>query len=180
MAHHDDTDHASSGSTYAERAARRAKLAPGAQAGIDERLVQDVVHAFYGRIRDDAVLGPVFERVLAGRWDAHLAKMCDFWSSVLLMTGRYAGRPMPAHVRIDTGADGTSGAGLDETHFARWLGLFRLTLADLCTPEQAALFEDRAQKIGQSLLMGIRFARGETPDWLGPAKSEPVKSEPTA
>lgn len=180
MAHHDDTD-----SSYAERATRRAQLAPGAQAGVTEALVHDVVHAFYGRIRQDAELGPIFERVLAGRWDAHLAKMCDFWSSVLLMTGRYAGRPMPAHIKIDTGqseagADGQSGSGLDETHFARWLGLFRATVAELCTPPQAALFEDRAQKIAQSLLMGIRFARGETPDWLGAVKSEPARSEPAA
>src|SRR3546814_14957613 len=72
------------------------------------------------------LLGPIFARVLGdGGWDAHLAKMCDFWSSVLLMTGRYAGRPMPAHVRIDTGDDGKSGAGLDATHFARWSGLFK-------------------------------------------------------
>jgi hemoglobin len=169
MAHHDDSD-----STYDERAARRAQLAPGAQVGVTEALVHDVVHAFYGRIRADAELGPIFARVIAGNWDTHLAKMCDFWSSVLLMTGRYAGRPMPAHIGIDTGRDGRSGAGLDETHFARWLGLFRLTLAELCTPPQAALFEDRAQKIAQSLLMGVRFARGETPDWLGAAKSEPA------
>ncbi|MFC3675745.1 group III truncated hemoglobin [Ferrovibrio xuzhouensis] len=175
MAHHDDTD-----STYAERAGRRAKLAPGAQAGVTEDIVHDVVHAFYGRIRADAELGPIFERVIGDRWDEHLAKMCDFWSSVLLMTGRYAGRPMPAHVQIDTGTDGKSGAGLDATHFARWLGLFRQTVAERCTPEQAALFEDRAQKIAQSLLMGIRFARGETPDWLGAARSEPVRSEPAA
>src|SRR3546814_12852558 len=92
------------------------------------------------------LLGPIFARVLGdGGWDAHLAKMSDFWSSVLLMTGRYAGRPMPAHVRIDTGADGKPGGGLDATHFARWLGLFRQTVAELCTPEPAALFEDRAQ-----------------------------------
>src|SRR3546814_9067068 len=59
MAHHDDTD-----TTYAERAERRAKLAPGAQAGVTEAIVHDVVHAFYGHIRADAELGPMFARVL--------------------------------------------------------------------------------------------------------------------
>ncbi|WP_370153631.1 group III truncated hemoglobin [Ferrovibrio sp.] len=161
---HDDTD-----STYAERAARRAQLAPGHAAGVTEAMIHDVVHAFYGRIRADAVLGPIFTGAIAD-WDMHLAKMCDFWSSVLLMTGRYAGRPMPAHVKLND----AEGGGLDDTHFARWLGLFRATVAELCPPPAAALFEDRAQRIAQSLLMGVRFARGETPGWLGPAKSEPA------
>ena len=28
-------------------------------------------------------------------WPRHLGKMCDFWSSTLLRTGRYDGRPLP-------------------------------------------------------------------------------------
>src|SRR3546814_13779599 len=67
----------------------------------DLPMIHDVVHAFYGRIRQDAVLGPIFDGVIQDRWDYHLAKMCDFWSSVLLMTGRYDGRPMPAHIRSE-------------------------------------------------------------------------------
>lgn len=169
MAHQDETD-----TTLAERQARRAQLAPGHAAGVTEAMVHDVVHAFYGRIRADAVLGPIFEGVIKDNWDHHLAKMCDFWSSVLLMTGRYDGRPMPAHIRIDVG----QGAGLSDAHFAHWLELFRATVQERCPPAAAALFEDRAQKIAASLLQGVQFSRGELPDWLGPVKSEPAKSEP--
>lgn len=163
MSHNDD-------STLEERQRRRALLAPGSAAGVTEAMIREVVHGFYGRIRQDALLGPVFEGVIADNWDHHLAKMCDFWSSVLLMSGRYEGRPMPAHIRIKV----AKGMGLDTEHFDHWLTLFRATVRDLCPAEAAALFEDRAQRIATSLLQGVRFARGEMPDWLGPVKSEPV------
>ncbi|MDJ0930191.1 hypothetical protein [Breoghania sp.] len=38
--------------------------------------------------------------ILAGRvedWDPHLARMKRFWASVLLKTGEYKGKPVPAH-----------------------------------------------------------------------------------
>lgn len=158
MSHDDDI-------TFEQRQARRAALAPGTAAGVTEAMIRAVVHGFYGRIRDDALLGPIFAGVIGSgeNWDRHLGKMCDFWSSVLLMTGRYEGRPMPAHIRIP---------GLDAAHFGHWLALFRATVSELCPPAAAALFADRAEKIAASLLQGVRFARGEMPDWLGPAKSE--------
>ncbi|HLT77979.1 MAG TPA: group III truncated hemoglobin [Ferrovibrio sp.] len=161
MSHDDET-------TYAERQRRRAALSPGAEAGVTEEMIHAVVHGFYGRIRQDALLGPIFNGVIGDNWDHHLAKMCDFWSSVLLMSGRYDGRPMPAHVKIDLGR----GAGLDDRHFDHWLAMFRATVRELCPPAAAALFEDRAQRIAASLLQGVRFARGEMPDWLGPVRSE--------
>ena len=59
--------------------------APGAAVGVNEEMILKVVFAFYDRIRADAVLGPIFAKEIAD-WDPHLEKMCDFWSSMLLMT----------------------------------------------------------------------------------------------
>lgn len=171
MAHQDETD-----TTLAERQARRAALAPGAQVGIDEAMVHKVVHGFYARIRADDLLGPIFNGAIGDRWDAHLANMVDFWSSVLLMTGRYAGRPMAAHLMLDAKRGEQAMPRLDQPHFDHWLTLFRATVAELCPPDAAALFVGRAEKIAQSFVHGLRFNRGEMPDWLGPARSEPVKS----
>ena len=83
---------------------------------ISEDLIHDLVHGFYARIRADAVLGPIFARVIGDNWDPHLAKMCDFWSSVMRMSGRYKGNPMLAHMRLKS---------VQPEHFERWLGLFR-------------------------------------------------------
>lgn len=171
MAHQDEND-----TTLAERQARRAALAPGAQVGIDEVMVHKLVHGFYASIRADEVLGPIFNGAIADRWDTHLANMVDFWSSVVLMTGRYSGRPMAAHLILDAKRGEHGMPRLDQPHFDRWLALFRATAAEICPPPAAALFVSRAEKIAQSFVHGLRFNRGEMPDWLGPVKSEPAST----
>jgi hemoglobin len=135
-------------------------LGPGYAVGVTEEMIHAVVHGFYGRIRQDPALGPIFNRVIpAEAWPTHLQKMCDFWSSVMLMSGRFHGAPMPAHARIK----GQNGEGLNARHFARWLHLFGETTAELCPPEAAALFAQKSQMIAQSLQLGIAASRGEIP-----------------
>ena len=136
--------------------ARSARLAisPGYPLGVTEEMIETLVRAFYGKVLADETLGPIFAARIAD-WEPHLRKMFDFWSSVTLMSGRYHGAPMPAHARI---------AEIGPDHFARWLELFAETAAEVCPPEAAALFVDRAHRIAQSLQMGIAFTRGELPE----------------
>jgi hemoglobin len=138
----------------------RLQLSPGYPVGVTEEMIHDVVHGFYDKIRQDPALGPIFNRVIAPEaWPAHLEKMCDFWSSVLLMSGRFHGAPMPAHARIET----KPGEGINARHFARWLHLFGETTDALCPPEAARLFQAKAQMIAQSLQLGIAASRGDIP-----------------
>jgi hemoglobin len=132
------------------------RIGPGAFVGVTEEMIHDLVHGFYGEIRTDPALGPIFNRVIApDEWEPHLQKMCDFWSAVMLMTGRFRGAPMPAHIRIPE---------LRATHFARWLHLFRQTAGEVCPPEVAAAFVSRAEMIARSLQFGIAASRGELPE----------------
>ena len=117
-------------------------------ARIDENMIRELVHAFYGRVRRDAELGPIFETAIGANWDAHLAKMCDFWSSVMLMSGRYKGNPMLAHLRW---------TAIQPQHFKRWLDLFRQTAVEICPPEAAVAFELRADNIAKSLQLGMFY-----------------------
>jgi hemoglobin len=138
----------------------RLLISPGHAVGVTEEMIHAVVHGFYGRIRQDPALGPIFNRVIAAdAWPAHLQKMCDFWSSVMLMSGRFHGAPMPAHLRIET----QPGEGVNARHFARWLHLFSETVAEFCPSEAAALFVQKSQMIAQSLQLGIAASRGEIP-----------------
>ncbi|MBP2291397.1 group III truncated hemoglobin [Azospirillum rugosum] len=121
-----------------------------AKTGIDEAMIESLVRTFYGKIMADPVLGPIFGAAITD-WEPHLQKMMDFWSSVALLTHRYDGRPVPAHVRLD----------IRPEHFERWLTLFRETTAEVCTPEAAVFFEDRAQNIGRSIQMGVDFFRNQ-------------------
>jgi hemoglobin len=138
----------------------RLLISPGYAVGITEEMIHTVVHGFYARIRKDPALGPIFNGAIAEEaWPPHLQKMCDFWSSVMLMSGRFHGAPMPAHLRIE----GQDGKGLNGRHFARWLHMFAETVAELCPPEAAALFVKKSEMIAQSLQLGIAASRGEIP-----------------
>ncbi len=131
--------------------ARRAAFAADvyARTGIDEAMIHRLVHAFYDRIRADEVLGPIFSARIAD-WTPHLERMCAFWSSVTLMTGRYHGRPMQAHAPLP----------IDASHFDRWLGLFADTANDVCPAPAATYFIERARMIAESLELGIGTVRG--------------------
>lgn len=117
--------------------------------GIDEALIDRLVEAFYDRVRDDDLIGPIFATRVED-WGPHLAQMKLFWSSVALSTGVYQGRPMPKHLPLP----------IDARHFDRWLTLFRQTARDLCPPGAADHFIERAERIAQSLELGIAGANG--------------------
>src|SRR6185437_8441870 len=112
--------------------------------GIDEAMIERLVHGFYARVREDAVLGPIFESRIRD-WEPHLQRMCAFWSSVALMTGRYHGTPMAKHLPLP----------IDAQHFDRWLSLFEDTAHEVCPPAAAAHFAERARRIAESLELGI-------------------------
>ncbi|MBV9550507.1 MAG: group III truncated hemoglobin [Alphaproteobacteria bacterium] len=113
---------------------------------VDEAMIRTLVHAFYAKVRADAELGPIFDRAIGSEWDVHLAKMCDFWSSVMLTSGRYHGNPMGAHLKLKS---------VTPAHFQRWLALFRQTATEVCDPASAAQFVAKAENIARSLQMGM-------------------------
>lgn len=118
-----------------------------ARTGLDEEVLRRLVHGFYARVRADADLGPIFAARITN-WAPHLDRMVAFWSSVALMTGRYHGRPVPAHTPLPIGP----------AQFERWLALFRDTARDLCPPAGAAHVIDRAERIARSLQIAVADA----------------------
>ena len=125
--------------------------APGVALNISEAMIRKLVEAFYAKVPTDAVLGPVFEAKIHD-WNEHLAKLSDFWSSIVLISGRYKGRPMPVHAAIPE---------ISDEHFSHWLQLFGETATVVCPPQAATLFNDRAMRIAQSLKAGIALSRQE-------------------
>jgi len=126
-----------------------------------EEQIRSLVLAFYHRVREDERLGPIFEGQLGGRWASHLEKMCDFWSSVLLASGRFAGNPVDAHARLP---------GLRPEHFDRWIELFRRTAVDTLPAEIAA------DVVGRAVRMRVVLERAACPP---DATSEPRRAWPT-
>jgi hemoglobin len=120
-----------------------------ARTGIDEPMIERLVRSFYAKIRKDALVGPIFEARIRD-WEPHLQRMCEFWSSVTLMSGRYHGNPMAKHQPL----------AVDATHFDRWLLLFEQTVREICPPKAAAHFVERARRIAESLELGIAGQHG--------------------
>ena len=124
-----------------------------------DRLSEDaigwLVDDFYTRIRADARLGPVFARAIPGDWGPHLATMRNFWSSVMLTSGRYKGNPVAAHGRVE---------GIEVEMFEHWLALFDETCRELFVPELAETFHIKATRIAESLKLALFYR----PDRLWP------------
>ena len=119
------------------------------QTGIDEAMIERLVRTFYDRVQRDPLIGPIFAERIAD-WDHHIVKLCAFWSSVALMSGRYHGQPMQKHANLP----------VDGSHFDRWLALFEATATELCPPVAATHFIERARRIADSLEMGIATQQG--------------------
>ena len=116
---------------------------------IDIASIQELVATFYGRAREDELLGPIFAEAVHD-WDHHIAQIAQFWSSVILKTGGYEGRPMPPHLKLN----------LKNEHFDRWLALFEQTARDIYPAEAAIIFIDRARRIADSFEMAIATQAG--------------------
>lgn len=118
-------------------------------APVTEESIHRLVHTFYGRVRKDDLIGPIFNGQIED-WDDHLAKLCDFWSSMILRTGRYQGRPMRPHLMLP----------LEGEHFDRWLDLFEVTAREVFHEDIAMAFIDRARRIADSFEMGVQAQKG--------------------
>ena len=129
---------------------RAEKRLAAEEIGVDADYIDHFVETFYGKIRDDELLGPIFNERISD-WPAHLTRMKAFWRSVLHNSGEFAGNPMLKHMVIP---------GIELRHFSHWLDLFYETLRESePTSDATALVGGRARMIADSLLTGIVMHR---------------------
>ena len=115
---------------------------------VTEDQLTEVVAAFYGRVRRDPELGPIFNGAIED-WDQHLQTLARFWSSVMLTTGRYKGNPLAAHMKHVE--------AISPALFEHWLALWRDTTDALLTPAAAKQLQAKADRIAESLQLGLFF-----------------------
>lgn len=106
--------------------------------------IRIVVERFYEHARDDELLGPVFAQRVHD-WDAHYDTMTRFWSSAVLRTGTYAGRPIEKH-RIE---------GLTPQHFVNWVNRFSDVVRRELGPQRARVFIDLSERMAVSIASRI-------------------------
>lgn len=132
---------------------------------LTEESIGRLVDAFYARVRVDPALGPIFERAIPGDWGPHLATMRNFWSSVMLTSGRYKGNPVAVHQQV---------SGIEFELFERWLALFDETCREMFSRDLADVFGRKAARIAESLRLAL-FYRPDRP-WPPNGSSAPSAS----
>ncbi|MDQ0333489.1 hemoglobin [Mesorhizobium sp. YL-MeA3-2017] len=138
--------------THEGGSARRARITREImeRTGIDEAMIERLVRRFYRQVQADPLLGPVFAPRIPD-WERHIVKLCAFWSSVALMSGRYHGQPMQVHVDLP----------VDAAHFDRWIALFENTANEICPPAAAQHFIERARRIADSIELAMAGRNGK-------------------
>jgi hemoglobin len=101
--------------------------------------VKQLVDSFYGKVRNDILIGPIFDEKIQDRWPQHLSKMYTFWQTVLLGEHTYYGSPFPPHAHLP----------VEGEHFDRWLALFSETLNEHFSGKVADEAMWRAQKMAE-------------------------------
>lgn len=104
--------------------------------------VEDIkllVDTFYGHIKADHLLGPIFTERVKDNWPVHLDKMYRFWQTVLLGEHTYFGSPFSPHAQMP----------IDHQHFEQWMNLFTKTVDELFTGDKAKEAIWRAGKMAE-------------------------------
>lgn len=111
--------------------------------------IRQLVDAFYGKVRKDGLIGPIFIGVIRDQWPVHLEKMYRFWQTVLLEEHTYYGSPFPPHTKMP----------LEARHFETWLGLWRATVDELFAGPKATEAKWRAERMAEMFLSKLNYYR---------------------
>ncbi len=111
--------------------------------------IKQLVDSFYGKIRENELLGPIFNDVIQDRWPIHLEKMYRFWQTILLDEYTYSGGPFPPHANLP----------VDKIHFDTWLELWHQTVDLYFEGEKANEAKWRGDKMAVMFLSKIQYFR---------------------
>ena len=128
----------------------------------DLQTITQLVHSFYGDVRQDPLLGPVFDKALQGKWNHHLQRLVDFWSTVALGTRSFKGDVLGKHMALE---------GVTPAHFAAWVGLWQLHTNRLLAPDVAHELQVAAHGVARNLFRGYF---GEDPPFVSPRDADHV------
>ena len=113
-----------------------------------------LVHGFYADVRADPLLGPVFEEALRDRWEPHLARMVDFWSTVAMGSKSFSGNVFGKHMAL---------SGVTPAHFAAWVRLWAEHTDARFPPAIAQQLQQTAHGVARNL---FRVCLGQPPAFV--------------
>lgn len=111
-----------------------------------------LVDKFYDRIREDDLLGHIFNEVIQDRWPQHLDKMYSFWQTVLLGEHTYQGSPFVPHAPLP----------VESKHFDRWVMLFLSTADELFVGKTTERAKWQGERMASMFLAKITYYQNNT------------------
>lgn len=120
--------------------------------------VSKVVREFYGKVRADEVLGPIFNGIIED-WEQHLEHLTDFWEMNLFGGRGYNGNPIAAHQHVDDVA-----GPIEPVHFGIWLNYWHETIYAHFQGEKAEAMMRRARKMQTVIMISIYEHRAKKGD----------------
>ncbi|MEL1243816.1 group III truncated hemoglobin [Flavobacterium sp. DGU11] len=112
----------------------------------DRKDIEHLVNAFYDKVKNDDVIGYLFNDVARVNWGEHLPKMYNFWENILFYTGNYSGSPMIVHRELH------SKNTMTKEHFNHWNHLFNETVDSMFEGVKAEEIKSRATNIAAVMM----------------------------
>jgi len=97
--------------------------------------------AFYEQVKQDPLLGVIFNEVAHVNWDHHIPLITDFWESILLDNPVYSNNAMAVHHALNKIYP------LQEKHFKTWLAIFNTIIDAMYEGPVTVLAKKRAASI---------------------------------
>ena len=114
--------------------------------------INNLVNNFYGKIRKDDLLGPIFNgHIPEDKWPAHLSKLTDFWETNLFGIAKFKGSPTQAHIKVDKNLHHT----IEQKHFGKWLQLWFETIDEMFEGDYANKAKNAARKMATGQFLAI-------------------------
>jgi len=144
-------------------------------AKLEESQILPLLERFYEKVREDSLLGPVF--AVVADWPEHLQRLTEFWSSLMLTSGKYKGNPVAMHlIHADK---------IEPLMFVRWLAIWRETTDEMLPPAIAQEMQIKAGRIASRLNLALTGemlelrAEKPAPPALKPYKTTKIFDETT-
>lgn len=97
-----------------------------------------LLDTFHSKVKQDDIIGFIFNDIIGASWDKHLPMMYKFWDMALLSKPGYEGHPTRKHTNIDEKIP------LKKEHFDRWVYLWNETIDSLFRGQIATQAKDKA------------------------------------
>jgi hemoglobin len=115
--------------------------------------IQLLVNNFYDKVKQDEVIGYIFNTIIGSDWSHHLPIMYSFWGTVLLNHEAYKGNVMGKHLALDKKIP------LEQAHYDRWVQIWEETVDSLFTGNVANTAKEKARLMIQLIAVKVNLAR---------------------